>query len=306
MAQWQSHEVNQAYRHCLNLVRSHYENFPVASLAIPGRLRKPISAIYAFARSADDIADEGNLPAEERLRKLNDYTEKLRHIGHPAPDEPIFIALAHTIETHNLPVQLFHDLLTAFKQDVTKTRYRDFSEVLAYCAHSANPVGRLLLHLTGQATADNLRRSDAICSALQIINFLQDIEQDYVENNRIYLPQDDMRRFGVTEHHIQHHECDAALRALLESQRARVKTLMLEGALLGKRIKGRFGLQLRIMINGGWRVLQLIDLQKENCFSRPRLQRRDWLWLTWNAVWKTGIESRMTEQVQQCTQRKLN
>jgi len=274
----------------MHLVRSHYENFPVASLAIPRHLRRPISAIYAFARSADDFADEGDLTPLERIQKLEEYDLKLLCLNEPAPaTEPIFIALAHTVKTHSLPVQLFHDLLTAFKQDITKKRYDNFAQVLGYCKNSANPIGRLLLYLIGQATEENLRQSDAICSALQVINFLQDIEQDYDENNRIYLPLEEMRQFGVTEEHIKQKKCDPAFRSLLDSQMHRAKTLLKEGAPLGQKLTGRFGLQLRIMINGGWRILQLLDLQKESCFARPRLKKTDWLLVTWNAVWKKAL-----------------
>ena len=289
MATDQSHPINQAYQYCMHMVHSHYENFPVASLAIPKHLRRPISAIYAFARSADDFADEGDLTPDERLYKLEEYDIKLQHINEPSAAEPIFIALAHTIETHHLPVQLFHDLLTAFKQDITKKRYANFVEVLAYCKNSANPIGRLLLHLVDQASEENLRQSDAVCSALQVINFLQDIEQDYRENNRIYLPQDEMSQFSVTEDHIKQQNCDQALQSLLEFQIKRTKKMLLEGAPLGQKLTGRFGLQLRIMINGGSRILQLLDLHKENCFSRPRLKKLDWLLLSWYALWKKDV-----------------
>ena len=289
MATQEAHQINQAYQHCMHMVRSHYENFPVASLAIPKDLRRPISAIYAFARSADDMADEGDLSPQERLDRLEDYDTKLQHINNPSPTEPIFVALSHAVKAHHLPVQLFHDLLTAFKQDVTKKRYANFAEVLGYCKNSANPIGRLLLHLIQQASEENLRRSDAICSALQVINFLQDIEQDYAENNRIYLPQDEMRQFKVTEDHIKHKKCDPALRSLIDFQINRIKNMMLEGAPLGQTITGRFGLQLRIMINGGWRILQLLDLQKESCFSRPRLRKIDWLQVTWDAILKKPV-----------------
>jgi squalene synthase HpnC len=290
MATMEAHLINQAYRHCMQMVRSHYENFPVASLAIPKHLRQPISAIYAFARGADDLADEGDLPPQERLDKLQEYEIKLRHIDQAPATDPVFFALAHTIQIHRLPVQLFHDLLIAFKQDITQKRYSNFDEVLGYCKNSANPIGRLLLHLIDEATEENLRRSDAVCSALQIINFLQDIEQDYQENNRIYFPQDEMQQFGITESHINLKKCDSALQSFIGFQINRTKTLLMEGAPLGLKLNGRFGFQLRIMINGGWRILQLLDLQKENCFSRPRLKQSDWLRVTWNALWRKPLE----------------
>jgi squalene synthase HpnC len=282
-------QVQNAYRHCLEIVRSHYENFPVASLLLPRSLRQPIAAIYAFARTADDFADEGQLSETQRLEKLNHYSRQLETLDQEQPADPVFIALQDVIHRHQLPVQLFQDLLTAFKQDVTKKRYENFDEVLQYCRHSANPVGRLLLHITGQDTALNLQQSDAICSALQLINFLQDIHQDYAENNRIYFPRDEMRQWGVTEAMIQQRQTTGAMRALVQQQVLRTKALMLSGAPLGNAIAGRFGLQLRMMINGGLRILKLLENQQENVFSRPRLKTRDWLAIIYCAIFRKPI-----------------
>jgi squalene synthase HpnC len=261
----------------------------VASLLLPRHLREPIAVIYAFARTADDFADEGNLSEAQRLEKLNAYSEQLEALGTTQATNPVFIALQDVINRHHLPVQLFHDLLTAFKQDVTKKRYANFDEVLNYCRHSANPVGRLLLHLTRQATPENLQQSDAICSALQLINFLQDIHQDFAENNRIYFPQDEMQQWGVTESMIQQQQSNNAMRALVNQQLQRAKSMMLAGAPLGKRIPGRFGLQLRMMINGGLQVLKLLENQQENVFSRPRLKTPDWFAIISRALVKKSI-----------------
>lgn len=278
-------QIEQAYDYCREKVRSHYENFPVASFILPRRLRLPISVIYAFARNADDFADEGNMGRETRLAKLKDYDDKLDRIAAgESVDDPIFIALADVIQQHTLPVQLFHDLISAFRLDVTKTRYQNINDVWDYCRFSANPVGRLLLHLTGEDSPDNLEQSDAICSALQLINFLQDIEQDYMENNRIYLPQDDMLHFGVSEEHIKEKRSDEAMRKLIEKQIITARNKMLFGRPLGRTIKGRFGFQLRIMINGGLRILDLLEKQRSNLFSRPRLRIRDWIWMVWKAI----------------------
>lgn len=278
-------EIQNAYLHCLQIVRTHYENFPVASLLLPPHLRQPIAVIYAFARSADDFADEGNHTPEQRIALLETYDTKLTHLQTTDSNDLIFVALADVVRKHELPLQLFHDLLAAFKQDVTKKRYQHFDEVLAYCANSANPVGRLLLHLTGNTSIQMLAYSDAICTALQLINFLQDIEQDYRENNRIYIPQDDMAQFGIDEQAIGDMVCDVKMSALFEKQVQRAKTIMLEGADLGNQIPGRFGLQLRMMINGGLQVLKLLEKQKENCFSRPRLRYLDWIKII---VWSVG------------------
>ena len=267
------------------MVRDHYENFPVASFILPKRLRQPISVIYAFARTADDFADEGDWDAETRLTKLKEYDDYLDAIENgESIDHPIFIALADVIEKHQLPLQLFHDLITAFRLDVTKKRFADIDEVWDYCRYSANPVGRLLLHLMNADSAQNLEQSDAICSALQLINFLQDIEQDFAENNRIYLPQADLERFNVNEEHIRNKHSDDAFAQLIQQQIAYAREKMLFGKPLGRAVGGRFGFQLRLMINGGLRVLELLENQKENLFARPRLRKRDWLFMLLRSV----------------------
>jgi squalene synthase HpnC len=181
---------------------------------------------------------------------------------------------------------LFHDLLSAFRQDVTQKRYRDFDEVLDYCRRSANPVGRLLLHLHNEASEENLQLSDNICSALQLINFLQDLEQDYRENNRIYLPQDDMARYGVTENDIAEQHASLALQHLLAHQRERVTNMMRQGALLGTRLHGRFGLEIRLIIEGGLAVLEKLSAQGNEVFSRPRLKKTDYLRIVGRALYK--------------------
>ena len=280
----QRQTLADAYQHCLNLTRSHYENFPVASRLLPRQLQRPISVIYAFARSADDFADEGDLPAEIRLARLDDYVSKLDAIRRQQViTDPIFVALADVIARHRLPFEPFYDLLTAFRQDVTKQRYADFTEVLDYCRHSANPVGRLVLHLAREATPDNLRDSDAICSALQLINFWQDLDQDLSENDRIYLPQDEMGAYGVTTGQLAARRSDAALRSLLDAQIERARHLLLSGAPLGRRLKGRLGLEIRATVQGGLAVLDALAC-REDLFARPRVRRRDWLGILWRAL----------------------
>lgn len=278
-------QLQSAYDHCLRRVRSHYENFPVASLVLPRRLRHPIAVIYAFARIADDFADEGNLGPADRLQQLDAMARQLDHLGKENAD-PVFLALADVIERHALPLPLFHDLLSAFRQDVSKTRYASFDEVLDYCRRSANPVGRLLLHLTRHDSAINLAHSDCICTALQLINFLQDIGQDVDENDRIYLPQDEMGKFGVSERQVQQHHCDSNLQQLLGAQRERCRRLMLDGASLGQNLPGRFGLQIRMVVRGGLKILELMEKQPAQCFSRPRLRKQDWFAMGWHALLK--------------------
>ena len=269
-------QIQTAYDYCLNIVRGHYENFPVASFLLPKSIRQPIAVIYAFARSADDFADEGNISEKQRLEKLNQYENLLDNISYPDNDNLIFVALDDVITKHQLPVQLFRDLLSAFKQDVTKHRYENFEDVLDYCKRSANPVGRLLLFLLKENSEENLRQSDLICSSLQLINFLQDITQDYEENNRIYLPKDEMQHFGVTEAIISEQITNTEMRALIAHQLQRARKMMVEGSDLGARINGRFGLQLRMMINGGLQICKLLENNRENVYARPRLNTLDW------------------------------
>ena len=250
----------------------HYENFPVASLLLPAPLREPIEIIYRFARSADDFADEGSDPPEVRLRKLADYRAQLA-----APSSPLFCDLQKIIREHELPVELFTDLLDAFAQDVTKKRYANFSEVLDYCRRSANPVGRLLLHLFKRTSDSDLLASDAVCSALQLINHWQDVDIDYVKDNRVYLPQDEMERFSVTERHLRERICDSAWQALMAFEVQRARRLMLDGAPLGHALPGRIGLEIRATIQGGLRILEKIERAGYDVFRRrPTLRALDW------------------------------
>ena len=277
--------LQNAYAECLQMAQSHYENFPVASRLLPKHLRQPISVIYAFARRADDFADEGDFSNEERIAALDNFSEKLDLIEEGKDvEDTTFIALADVIEQHQLPISLFHDLLTAFKMDVTKERYANFGEVMEYCRYSANPVGRLLLHLNKETSTQSLGYSDAICSALQLTNFLQDISQDLEESNRIYIPQDEMEKYGVSEEDILNKNTNDASRKLIAFQIARTARLMQSGAPLGKVLKGRMGLELRMTIMGGSRILYKLNQQYDDVFSRPRLSKWDIGWVIWKAI----------------------
>jgi len=255
----------------------HYENFPVASLLLPAALRAPVALIYRFARSADDFADEGELPPAERLARLDAYRGELDRIERgEAPRTPLFAALARLVSERALPVPLLRDLLDAFSQDVVKQRYADFPELLEYCRRSANPVGRLLLHLFERGEAQQLAWSDAICSGLQLANFWQDVSLDYAKG-RIYLPQDEMRRFGVGERHIAEQRCDDAWRALIGFQIERARALLESGAPLGHALPGRIGLEVRATVQGGLRVLAKLRAARGDMFRRrPVLRWYDW------------------------------
>ena len=286
----------------------HYENFPVASVLLPPELRGPVAAIYHFARSADDFAAEGDAPAELRLAQLSAYRLELDAIENNLPTQnPIFLALRPVIAKHQLPLQLFYDLLDAFSQDVIKHRYHDFAELSDYCAHSANPIGRLLLRLFGEGTPLQLEQSDAICTALQLINHWQDVGIDAGkgDSGRIYLPQDDMQRFGVSDAEVRRWcyrefaihgiapveragpvkptlHANTNWRALMKFQIDRARNLMLSGAPLGWSLPGRFGLEIRAIVAGGLCIANKIEACNYEIFNhRPILKAWDWPSIIW-------------------------
>lgn len=265
----------------------HYENFPVASILLPAPLREPVAAIYVFARSADDFADEGQLTAEERLRLLAAYKAELDAIAAGQPTaHPVFLRLRPVIAAYDLPLQLFRDLLDAFSQDVVKTRYATYTELLAYCRRSADPVGRLMLHLFRAATPENLRRSDCVCSALQLINHWQDVAIDW-RKPRVYLPQEDLDRYAVGAEQIGAGRCDDNWRALMRFEVDRVRALMLAGAPLGRDLPGRMGLEIRAIVAGGLRILDKIEAVDYDVFRRrPVLEKPDWVRILWRALTK--------------------
>ncbi len=275
-----------AYAHCHGVVRGHYENFPVASILLPARLRGAVAAIYAFARRADDHADEGDLDPDERLRRLDAEARALDGDPSALPDDPVHLALADAVARHALPRQLLHDLLTAFRMDVTKRRYADHAELLHYCRHSANPVGLLLLHLFDQATQVNLTRSDAICTALQLINLWQDLAQDITERDRLYLPRKDWEAAGIDEAQLLACRDSKALQEVVAVQLDRAEALMYEGMPLGGTLPGRLGLEIRLTVEGGLAVLAACR-RRGNSFARPRLPRSGWPALLWRALWPT-------------------
>ena len=256
----------------------HYENFPVASLLLPPALREPVGVIYRFARTADDFADEGNQAARWRLEQLQRYRVELQGIqASRASADPLFAELARIVRAHDLPLQLFHDLLDAFAQDVVKNRYADFAEVLDYCRRSADPVGRLVLRLFDEDSDENVRLSDYICSALQLINFWQDVRIDYDTQNRVYLPQDEMRGYGVGEEHLRAQRCDAAFRELMRFQVGRARRLMREGQPLVRALSGRLRLEIALTVQGGLRILEKLESVDYDMFRRrPVLRALDW------------------------------
>lgn len=268
----------------------HYENFPVASWLLPANLRRPIETIYIFARSADDFADEGELIPEKRLALLDSYSDELNRIAAGSPSEnALFQRLAAVIFEHSLPLQLFHDLLDAFKQDVTKHHYETFSELMDYCRRSANPIGRLMLHLYRQTSPQNLAWSDSICTALQLINHWQDIAIDYgkAADGRVYLPREDLAKFGLSRADIAAKTNNSAWKQLMSFQCARARGMLDFGQPLGKLLPGRIGAELRTIIAGGSAILDKIDAVDGDIFRhRPKLSAWDWVKIGPRAILK--------------------
>lgn len=264
---------------------THYENFPVASFLLPAKYRSAVASIYHFARYADDLADEGDAGAQVRLARLNDCLVQLEEIeAGRIPASPIFQALGKTYQQYAFPIQLCRDLLSAFKQDVVKTRYADFAEVVDYCRRSANPVGRLLLYIFNYATPRNLALSDGICTSLQLINFLQDVAVD-AQKGRIYLPQDALLHFQVSEADIMRQQYTPAFAAMMLQLIERTRKILQGGAPLGKVLPGRIGLEIRMIILGGEVILRKLHTCQGNVFMhRPRLNRRDWLYMLYRAL----------------------
>lgn len=271
----------------------HYENFPVASLLLPRRLREPVEAIYHFAREADDLADEGDATPDERRAALAAFDAQLDRIAAgerpaPEPSGAMFGRLAVQIRAHRLPICLFHDLLSAFSQDCVVRHYDDDPALLDYCRRSANPVGRLLLVLYGADTELHRVQSDRICTALQWINFWQDVAVDRLKD-RIYLPLADLQRFDVDPERLMADPVAVVggppWRRLMRYEVDRTRAMMLDGAPLATALSGRIGLELRMIVHGGLRMLEKIEQVGYDVLRhRPTLGRRDGAIVGWRAL----------------------
>ncbi len=275
----------------LTLANQHYENFPVASIFLPQYLREPIGLIYSFARQADDFADEGDLTVESRLDLLNSFRDELDLlVAYIKPQTPFFATLGDMIRAKKLPFEPFYDLLNAFSQDVIKTRYDNYKEVLDYCSRSANPIGRLLLHLYRESSPENIQHADNICSALQLINFLQDIAIDFKKNDgkqRIYMCQDEMTRFNITEKQIAAEVVDINWQGFMQFNLKRVSIMLQAGKPLGRILKGRIGFEMRTIIAGGERIIHKINKVNGDIFNRrPTLNNWDWIVILTKALLK--------------------
>jgi squalene synthase HpnC len=259
-----------------NLTRNHYENFPVVSLLIPPKLRKDVALVYWFARTADDMADEGDIGSDDRLKNLNDFEHEFELALKNKSNHKYFIALADTIQKRNLTPQDFFDLLSAFKQDIAKNRYNTFNELLDYCSRSANPVGKIILELNGIRNEDANKLSDKICTALQLTNFYQDTKIDY-EKGRIYYPIDEMKKFNVTEKMFELEENNLHISNLVKHNIERTQLMFDEGEKLLNYLSGRLKLEIKWTLAGGEKILDKIRFNNYNVFDkRPQLSKYEY------------------------------
>ncbi len=288
--------IDHAYAACVRDARRHYENFPVASLLLPRAARPHVAAVYAFARAADDFADEGNRTPGERHRLLDSWGERLRRAAAgrdpgppPQPGEPehsvaIFQALGATIRSCSLPVGLFEDLLSAFRQDVDVTRYATWPDLLDYCRRSANPVGRLVLRIAGRSGTQLDGWSDDICTALQLTNFWQDLQRDH-DRGRVYLPRDEQLAHGAREEDLAARRITPAWQAALATAVLRTRVLFNAGRPLCDAVQGRLRYQLRATWLGGTRILDRLAAVKFDVDrNRPTLGVGDGPWFAWKLL----------------------
>jgi hydroxysqualene synthase len=262
----------RAYADCEQRARAHYENFPVASRLLPAPMRPHIAAIYAFARTADDFADEPGIAPAERLRLLDDWHQRLLA---PPGSDPVFVALANTIREHRLPVSLFEDLLSAFRQDVTTTRYETWGDVLDYCRRSANPVGRLVLRVAGYDDPRLDGWSDSVCTALQLTNFWQDLERDWA-TGRMYVPAEDRRNASALEDDLAARRMTSEWRQVMSLMAQRTRELFAGGRAVCDGVRGRLRWELRLTWLGGSRILDKLERAQFDVFHhRPTIGKRD-------------------------------
>jgi len=267
--------LGEAYRYCTAITTAHYENFPVASLLIPRAKRPHVAALYAFARTADDFADEPGLSSSERLQALGEWRARLSECSQGQPRHPIFLALRDTLERHALPVELCSRLLDAFESDVTVHRFEKREDVLAYCRNSANPVGRLVLLLFGYRDERLMQRSDCICTALQLTNFWQDLGID-LQKDRVYLPLEDLCRWGISETELRSRPMAEHVRRLMADVVDWAQDLFEEGKPLLHSVGWDLKPELRLTYNGGVKILDRIRAREYDVLGhRPVLSPWD-------------------------------
>jgi squalene synthase HpnC len=298
-------DLAAAYASCARDARAHYENFPVASRLVPRRMRHHVAAVYAFARAADDFADEGTRSVEERRRLLDGWLCRLREAvsrdpnalgrpadaGEPANTNEIFLALGATIREKHLPPDLFEDLLSAFRQDVTVTRYASWVDVMDYCRRSANPVGRLVLRIADYRDGKLDGWSDAICTALQLTNFWQDLKIDF-DRGRVYIPEAEMRVHGASRSDLASSTMTPAWTRAMAAAVSRTRALFHEGLPLCDAVRGRLKYELRATWLGGTRILDRVErAEYDMIHRRPSLGVADAPWFAWRLLSWSSSES---------------
>jgi squalene synthase HpnC len=266
--------LERAFAYCERLARGHYENFPVASRFVPAELRKYVWAVYAFARSADDFADEAGY-AGRRAEALAFWEEQLERCFHGEAEHPVFVALRDTVEKRAIPIQPLLAMLTAFNMDLRVNRYQTWDQLMTYCAHSAHPVGRLVLYIFDYRDQALHNYSDDLCTALQLANFWQDVGVD-LQKDRIYLPEEDRRHFGLTDEQLFSRKVTPAFRDLMRYEVARARALFERGRPLIDRVGRDLGLELALIWNGGMTILDKIEAVDYDVFRRrPTLNAAD-------------------------------
>ena len=277
--------VRASRRYCRRLARRHYENFTVASALVARRFRQPLSNIYAYCRWADDLADETGDPARS-LKLLEWWQQQLGDCYHRRAVHPVFVALGETIRQYDLSIEPFADLLVAFRQDQTTTRYATFDQLAGYCRYSANPVGQLVLGLGRTQDAECIAWSDSICTGLQLANFAQDVARDW-DRGRIYIPQDECRRFSYNESEFDRREASDAFRQLLASQVDRAEEYLQRGWPLVQRVDPGLRLAVCLFIRGGLAILEAIRQQNFDVWtSRPVVKKRKKIALLTDSWWR--------------------
>jgi squalene synthase HpnC len=272
------------YEKALEFAKSHYENFPVISFFIPKELRKDVAIIYWFARTADDFADEGNVTEKDRLKNLDNFENRLTNLLNGNFEDEFDYALAQTIKSRRLSAEYFYNLLKAFKQDVVKRRYENFSEVQNYCKNSANPVGRLILELFNIRNNEAFQFSDNICTALQLTNFYQDVAIDY-HKGRIYFPEDEMKNFDVTENMFRINENSRNLQQLVKFNLDRTRKLFKQGRGLFGFLSGRLRIEIKWTVFGGEAILDKIEKNDFDVLNnRPELNKTDFIGLLLKSI----------------------
>ena len=260
-----------------SLAQSHYENFPVGSIILPAAERAAVRSVYAFARVADDFADEGDFRKEVRLERLDEWEHELKRALTGKSNSAFFRDVAGTIQKYHIHDSLFFDLITAFRMDARGTDYPTYGSLEVYCRHSANPIGRIVLQIFGSASDQNCAHSDAICTALQLTNFWQDIGVD-IKRNRVYIPREDLERFGLTrEDFLSVHAAPKVL-SLMKFEVERTKRLFEEGKPLLRSVGRRFSFELRLTVEGGMKILEKIEAMGYDSFHhRPIVSTVDWI-----------------------------